>query len=758
MRWERRLAAGVAAVLAFAVWTSPSVAATARLDAHGSVQQVYVTGLRAHARASLLDRRGATVTARRADARGGIVFRSVTPGRGYRVRSGSHRSAALTVLPDRSAPPSTRIYRQTLPAGGYGYLRTRDGTRLAIDVHLPGPAAKGPYPTVVEYAGYGYADPAGPDNGIAQVANLLGFAVVDVNMRGTGCSGGSFDYFEPLQSLDGYDVVETVAGRPWVLGHRVGLMGLSYGGISQLFVAATDPPHLAAVTPLSVIDDNATTLYPGEILNTGFALAWVQERMHDARPASATGGEPYALERIHEGDAICRANQALHGEAPNIVAEVRANRYYVASVAGPPAPITFVHKIHVPVYMACQWTDEQTGAHCADLAQYFTGTRRAWFTFTNGAHIDSLDPETFNRWYDFLSLYVAHRAPALSSSVKSFAPMVFKTAMGIDGVTLPPDPIQSQRSYAAALRAFQRLAPVRLLFDNGAGSATPGAPYPGFEHSFARFPIPGTRARSWYLGGDGTLAAGRPGAGSADRFTWNAHALPATDFTGDTGGGTGGLWTATPAYHWDQSPPGSAASYLSAPLAANTVVIGAGAVHLWVKASAPSVDLQVTVSEVRPDGRETFVQNGWLRASERALDAARSTLLAPVPSLRRADAAPLPRGRFTEVTVPLYYEGHAYRRGSRIRVTVAAPGGTQPVWGFAETSPRGTATVQIAQSPAMPSRLILPVVPGVTVPTALPPCPGVRGEPCRAYAPYANRAVALRPLRGTVRSTWRAGE
>ena len=30
-------------------------------------------------------------------------------------------------------------------------------------------------------------------------------------MRGTGCSGGAFDYFEPLQGLDGYDVIETVA-------------------------------------------------------------------------------------------------------------------------------------------------------------------------------------------------------------------------------------------------------------------------------------------------------------------------------------------------------------------------------------------------------------------------------------------------------------------------------------------------------------------------------------------------------------------
>ena len=102
---------------------------------------------------------------------------------------------------------------------------------------------------------------------------MLGYAVVDVNMRGTGCSGGAFDYFERLQSLDGYDVVETVARQPWVLNGKVGMVGVSYGGISQLFVGATAPPHLAAITPLSVIDNTATTLYPGGMLNTGFALS-----------------------------------------------------------------------------------------------------------------------------------------------------------------------------------------------------------------------------------------------------------------------------------------------------------------------------------------------------------------------------------------------------------------------------------------------------------------------------------------------------
>jgi predicted acyl esterase len=163
-------------------------------------------------------------------------------------------------------------------------------------------------------------------------------------------------------------------------------------------------------------------------------------------------------------------------------------------------------------------------------------------------------------------------------------------------------------------------------------------------------------------------------------------------------------------------------------------------VQAWIKSSAPSVDLQVTVSEVRPDGNETFVQSGWLRASARKLDPRRSTLLAPVPSLRRADAAPLPKGRWAEVTVPLYYEGHAYRRGSRIRITIAPPGGDQPIWSFA-TSPATAASVLLAHSPQMPSRLILPVVAGIRVPAGLPHCPGLRGEPCRPYRPFFNRGA-----------------
>ncbi len=824
---------------------------SAGFEARGSVEQVYATGLAPGAEVTLYGPGGEALATKSADRLGGVLFREVAPGNGYRlgVGSGGAESEPLTVLTQRPAPPSTSIYDQTIEPHGYQYLTTRDGTKLAIDVHPPqdvlklltdqipsppagsgeagGPATPelplakleevlkevpvvgagleglsgllgkvgeglaggpraaqprvtaksatellrklrtrvrrakaahgkapaahasaaeipyvptGPTPTLIEYSGYGYADPAGPENGISLIANLMGFTVVDVNMRGTGCSGGAYDFFEPLQNLDGYDVVETIAHQPWALHHEVGMMGISYGGISQLFTAATRPPDLAAITPLSVIDNTQTTLYPGGILNTGFALEWAKERVHDAEAAGPGSGQSWAYKRVQEGDETCRKNQALHPEAVNLLQKVRENSHYVPRVADPLSPVTFVHKIDVPTFMACQWTDEQTGGHCPDLAEHFSGTRKKWFTFTNGTHIDSLDPATFNRWLDFLELYVAKQPPGpVGALMHLAAPLVFQEAMGIPGLTLPPDPVQLAPTYQSALAAFEAEKPIRVLFDSGAGGLAAGRPYPAFEDSFDEFPIPGTQAKALYLAPGGNLRRRPPRGSHADGFTWNASALPATDFSGDTASGEGGLWTATPTYHWEQSPRGSAVSYVSRPLTQDTTVIGAGAVNVWVRSQSPNVDLQATVSEVRPDGKETFVQNGWVRADERKLDAKRSTRLEPVLSLREEDVEPMPPNRFVKVTIPLYYEGHAYRAGSRIRVTIAAPNGTQPIWAFGETEPQGTAQVAIGYSHRHPSQLLLPFVPGIAVPAGLPPCPGLRGEPCRAYVPFTNR-------------------
>jgi predicted acyl esterase len=763
----------LAALLALAFASSAS--ADTSFDAHGSVEQVYATGLPAGASTSLLDSSDQVVASRTVNDLGGILFRDVAPGDGYKVRldTTSETSGPLTVLTKQSAPPNTDFYSQTVPSDGYGYMTTRDGTKLAYSVHPPtdvinaegldlptplttallnlvSPGVK--QPTLVEYSGYGYARPSGPVSGIAALANLMGFTVVDVNMRGTGCSGGAFDFFEPLQSLDGYDVVETIAHQPWVSHGKVGMLGISYGGISQLFTAQTQPPDLAAVAPLSVIDQTQTTLYPGGILNTGFAVNWALERQHEAQPAGPDSGQPYAWEQIQSGDQTCADNQTLHPEAADLLGKIRANDHYVPEVADPLSPITFVDKINVPVFMACQWTDEQTGGHCPTLAEHMTGTDKKWFTFTNGAHTDSLDPETYNRMYDFLELYVDQQAPALKSALVQLSwPVAMQAIFGIDGpggapplATLPSDSIQQQPTYDLAKSAFEAKPSIRVLFDNGAGNpSNPGWPYPAFEQSFDSFPIPGTEARSWYLAPGGELAEAAGSGAAADEFTWDAHARPPTNFTGDTGSGDGGIWTALPDYQWSQDPDGTAVSYVTPPLDSNAAVIGAGRVDLWVRSSTPDVDLQATISEVRPDGKETFVQGGWMKAKARSLDPAKSTELEPVPSFLQEDFSDLPPDQFVPVTIPLYYEGHMYRAGSQIRVRISAPGGDQPIWAFAEADPDGQANVAIGYGGSMPSRLELPVVPGVGAPTGLPPCPGLRGEPCRDYQPFENRAATL---------------
>ena len=765
-----------AGLLVGSIAAPDATAAPSSIDAVGSVEQVYVTALTPGAPASLIDPQGQISKTQTVNELGGVLFREVPPGEGYRVESEGVQSDPIVVHNDDPAPWDPSIYNQTINPTGYQYLTTRDGTKLALTVHPPtspaslgvpqppGPLPDGhgapflpPYPTLIEYSGYAYAKPDGPQSGIAVLANAMGFAVVDIQMRGTGCSSGAFDFFEPLQSLDGYDIVETIANQPWVKGNKVGMMGISYGGISQLFTAQHQPPSLAAISPLSVIDTTASVLYPGGNLNTGFAVAWAAERQREAQAAGPDQGQPYAWERIEGGDTTCAENQTLHPEAANLAQKIEENDHYVPEVADPLDPVTFVHKIKVPTFLVCQWQDEQTGGNCPALVSHFTGTDKKWFTFTNGVHVDSLDPETYNRWYDFLQIYVNEQAPIVNSApTRAAAPAVYQLAMGLPQdsiVTLPPDPIQAMPTYEMAKAAFEELPMIRVMFENGAGTSPTGQnvagnPYPAFERSFDTWPIHGTAARTWYFGPDGTLSDRLPTAEGIDHYMSDANALPLTNYTGGTGGG--GLWGNASQWDWDwrQNPEGTAVSYVSDPLPTDTTVVGAGAVYAWVKSSTPDVDLQVTISEVRPDGNETFVQNGYMRASIRKLSTdsenifkTPSTLLNPIPTFLEADAAPMPADSFERIAIPLYYQGHVYRAGSRIRVTIAGPNGAQPVWSFSRSVPEGTADVSISFSPTQPSTLVLPVIPGLEAPTALPPCPSLRNQPCRPYQPIMNQTA-----------------
>jgi hypothetical protein len=74
-------------------------------------------------------------------------------------------------------------------------------------------------------------------------------------------------------------------------------------------------------------------------------------------------------------------------------------------------------------------------------------------------------------------------------------------------------------------------------------------------------------------------------------------------------------------------------------------------------------------------------------------------------------------------------------------VVVSAPNGSQPIWNFRHTKPALGATpptVEVTFSGTKLSRLVLPVIPGLSVPAAQPACGSLRNEPCRPFAATVN--------------------
>ncbi len=437
----------------------------------GSVHQVHVIGAPANTGLELR-RKGRTVARAATDDLGGYLFRNVERGWGYTVglRGTRQQSRPVRVLDADEVPPQSLYTDQKLvtdnisATSGYGYLTTRDGTTLSVSVVLPGPADQGPYPAVVEYSGY---DPSSPSTGQPQFklsAPALGMAWVGVNMRGTGCSGGAYNFFENLQSLDGYDAIETVAAQPWSTG-RVGMVGISFAGISQLFVARSQPPHLAAITPLSPIDDTwRGTLYPGGIYNNGFAKGWAEERLEQNKwpNADAPG---WVKERIAGGDTTCADNMRLRGQNVDLLEQTEAHPYFSAldpqfrydfpEGGDSLAPGSFVNRIKAPVFIAGAWEDEQTGGRWADLLDRFDPKTTVRAVGQNGVHTESLDPAVLAEMIEFLDFYVAQKVPTIPTYVRIVAPQIWASITGVSGLTLPPDRFDPNMDFNTALAAIR---------------------------------------------------------------------------------------------------------------------------------------------------------------------------------------------------------------------------------------------------------------------------------------------------------------
>lgn len=731
----------------------PDAPSIAEADVRESVERLIITGLPAGTEVAVTPD-GSDAVRATTDDNGALVFRGLEPGPHTLGVMGSPDTMEVTVLSREDSLPDSSFYGGQALVEGYQYIETRDGTLLAANVFLP--PGDGPFVTVVEYSGYsparpgsnfvdavtnlGIEDPTAlcnstpiicnaPDQSGSLFAYANDFAVVAVNMRGTGCSGGSFGYFDVAQRVDGYDIIETVAAQSWVKNSQVGMVGLSWPGISQLFVAAEQPPGLAAIAPFSVFDDVARDVVaPGGVFNQGFAGSYSEDR----DSANAAYGQGWEQALVDAGDTVCADNQLLRGQNADLVSPTESARYYPPGDADPLRVETFADQIEVPVLLAGAWQDGQISSGGLDLADEFDSSPFVKVIVSNGSHADPWALETIVVWKDFLDIYVGGEQRPIPPLIAGFFPTLLDDALFKTVAPLPARPLiegtpDEQRA------AFEAEPRITYFFERGGNADNPGAPIARHTHTSDEWLSANDETTTLFLGADGTLTDGEPvDVDGGTSFNLDPDLADITTLPGNTSPTTSVTFEALPPYEWLPEPDGSAAVFVSEPLSNDIVWLGDAAANLWIRSQTELADIAVTISEVRPDGSELYIQSGFLRAEMRA-PGPDATPTNPDLQGLEADAAPLPIDEWTPISIPVQLTGHIFRTGSSVRVSFHTPGGDRPIWTFGIDPVPDGASIEIGHSIDHPSSITMQTDSTVSgYPADVPVCPGTRGQPCRS--------------------------
>lgn len=194
------------------------------------------------------------------------------------------------------APPPT-----PLPEFTVAHIDASDGIQLAAAVYRP--AGAGPFPALLAASPYRFDnDPLPPqapfmfrETGPIGLYVAQGYAYVHLDVRGTGRSGGEFEFLGPNEQRDLGEVIAWVARQPWCSG-KVGGIGQSYYCMSQWLMGVQQPPALACLGAYDGMNDPYRSgVYQGGLLTDFFPGSWwYQNRFINLNPAN--GQHPRMLE------------------------------------------------------------------------------------------------------------------------------------------------------------------------------------------------------------------------------------------------------------------------------------------------------------------------------------------------------------------------------------------------------------------------------------------------------------------------------
>ncbi|MFA5786161.1 MAG: CocE/NonD family hydrolase [Actinomycetota bacterium] len=484
-----------------------------------------------------------------------------------------------------------------------------DGVELVGDVYLP--SAKGKFPAIVDMEPYGRST--------KKSYIPSGYAHVNTDVRGSGKSGGALCLLCLREQRDVYDVVEWVARQSWSNG-KVALTGYSYSAITALLGAALQPPHLVAVfAGHPPTDPYRDVCWQNGLFNQGFVYQWFAGQT--ATQGLGLGVQPQYTDRAEQIFA----------------AEIR-----LAPMDGPiwweRSVLRRLDRIKVPVLMTSGWFDMYSRGDLWTIQGLQTPHRRL-----------VMSPDTHH---------------GRDSSYGH---------LGTPYADIPATPGQANEELAwfdrfvMGMNTGSDRLPHFTYFDYGSRKWKTSDTWPPSGTKTVSMRLSGATSGTANSLNDGSLTTGKlTGRDNyQDAYVYNPAAgisIPA-DKNGPDG--------FTPYAPLDQRIDDLIGlTYTSAALKKPMTLAGPIELHFWALTEADDMAWVARVIDVAPDGTPFVVTEGWLRASFRDVDPARSRPGAPyLPDDR---TAPVVRGLTTEYRMDIWDTAYTVAPGHRLRIWFAS--------------------------------------------------------------------------------------
>ena len=534
-------------------------------------------------------------------------------------------------------------------------IAVHDGVEVAVALYMPeGP---GPFPVLLAPSPYRYDNNTLPasaqflwrETGPIDFYVKQGYVYANMDVRGCGKSGGEFRLLDSNEQKDLYDVVEWLGHQPWSSG-KVGGIGQSYFCMLQWWMAIQKPPSLACIAAFDGLNDPyRASVYQGGILGDFFgSYWWNQNRIINMHPAN--GQEPK--------EQTCDLNLLLqqHPTYDDFWRERCAAER--------------LHEIEVPLYSVGVWgkVDLHTRGN-------IDGFRRA----SGPKKLKMIGP---------VNAFVANRE--------------FNSPEMHEKVLLP-----FYDHYLKGKRTDYVDRPTVEYFVRGADVV----------RSAETWPPAGVRYISWHLSGQKSGSVTSLNDGSLTRelasgSTETSYAYPNPGWTvGVVGFGPNG----------QPDPARRVLTFTTVPLAEGLEIAGPIKLTLYGSSTNSDMDFFVKLSEQMPQSPDdrnkdlnpanVVITKGWLRASHRALDPAKSTEMEPYHS--HSHPEPIEPGKIYCFEISVEPMAHYFKKGSRIRLEIVNGDSavTDVLWThYYLPSKIGTDTVY--HSAEHPSVLFLPVTEG----------------------------------------------